>query len=240
MPFSDGEEIILRGLPISKGIGIGFPIFFASTEDPVPDVEIGKKEIDGEIDRYRQALDRSRKDIELLQRLSLKEGPPEIVTILGTHLEMMHDPLLTNVIEERIRDLQRNTESIFHHIIEEYKLRFSTLQDHYFQERVRDIVDVSRRILGHLRPFDKVNLGEIPHNSIILTHELVPSETVEASPSLVSAFVTAAGGITSHAAIIARELGKSCIIGTKIATKVLKDGDVVEVDAQNGIIHIQK
>ena len=48
------------------------------------------------------------------------------------------------------------------------------------------------------------------------------------------------GGITCHAAIISRELGISCIIGTKIATKVLHDGDLVEVDAEQGIIKIIK
>ncbi|MFH1111647.1 MAG: PEP-utilizing enzyme [Patescibacteria group bacterium] len=50
------------------------------------------------------------------------------------------------------------------------------------------------------------------------------------------AIVTDEGGITCHAAIISRELKKPCIIGTKIATKVLKDGDLVEVDAINGIV----
>jgi pyruvate,water dikinase len=55
-----------------------------------------------------------------------------------------------------------------------------------------------------------------------------------------SAFVTDEGGITSHAAIIAREMKKPCIIGTKIATKVLKDGDMVEVNADKGIVKILK
>ncbi|MDO8581672.1 MAG: PEP-utilizing enzyme [bacterium] len=50
------------------------------------------------------------------------------------------------------------------------------------------------------------------------------------------AIVTDAGGILSHAAITARELKKPCVIGTKIATKVFKDGDRVEVDAECGII----
>jgi phosphohistidine swiveling domain-containing protein len=50
------------------------------------------------------------------------------------------------------------------------------------------------------------------------------------------ALVTDEGGITCHAAIISRELKIPCIIGTKIATKVLKDGDLVEVDANNGIV----
>lgn len=51
-----------------------------------------------------------------------------------------------------------------------------------------------------------------------------------------AAIITDEGGITCHAAIVSRELGKPCIIGTKIATKVLKDGDLVEVDADKGIV----
>ena len=54
------------------------------------------------------------------------------------------------------------------------------------------------------------------------------------------AFVTDEGGITCHAAIVARELKKPCIIGTKIATRVLKDGDMVEVDADKGMVKILK
>ena len=52
------------------------------------------------------------------------------------------------------------------------------------------------------------------------------------------AVVTDEGGITSHAAIISREMGIPCIIGTKYATKILHDGDLVEVDANKGIVKI--
>lgn len=55
-----------------------------------------------------------------------------------------------------------------------------------------------------------------------------------------AAFITDVGGITSHAAIVARELRKPCIVGTKIATQVLKDGDLVEVDADKGVVRILK
>lgn len=64
------------------------------------------------------------------------------------------------------------------------------------------------------------------------------------NPSYVSimkkakAIITDDGGITSHAAIISRELRIPCIVGTKIATKVLKDRDMVEVDAYKGIVRI--
>jgi phosphohistidine swiveling domain-containing protein len=56
----------------------------------------------------------------------------------------------------------------------------------------------------------------------------------------ISAIVTDEGGILCHASIISRELKKPCIIGTKDATKILKDGDMVEVDAENGIVRIIK
>jgi len=51
-----------------------------------------------------------------------------------------------------------------------------------------------------------------------------------------AAFVTDEGGITCHAAIISRELGKPCVINTKRATSVFKDGDLLEVDATNGVV----
>ena len=51
-----------------------------------------------------------------------------------------------------------------------------------------------------------------------------------------AAFVTDEGSITSHSSIIAREINKPCVVGTKIATKIFKDGDLIEVDANKGIV----
>lgn len=67
-----------------------------------------------------------------------------------------------------------------------------------------------------------------------------PMTTPDMIPAMkkAAAFVTDEGGITCHAAIIAREMQKPCIIGTKVATKILKDGDMVEVDAESGVVKI--
>ena len=54
------------------------------------------------------------------------------------------------------------------------------------------------------------------------------------------AIVTDAGGMLCHAAIVSRELKKPCVIGTQIATQILHDGDLVEVDAGRGIVKIIK
>ena len=68
-----------------------------------------------------------------------------------------------------------------------------------------------------------------------MTH---PDVTLALKKSL--AIVTDEGGLLCHAANIAREFGIISLIGTKIATKVLKDGDLVEVDANKGIVKIIK
>ncbi|MFH1111650.1 MAG: PEP-utilizing enzyme [Patescibacteria group bacterium] len=87
------------------------------------------------------------------------------------------------------------------------------------------------KLLRLIREVSKVRVGDV----------IVSPMT---TPALVSAMkravaiVTDEGGITSHAAVVARELKKPCIIGTKIATKVLKDGNLVEVDANRGIIRL--
>lgn len=78
-------------------------------------------------------------------------------------------------------------------------------------------------------------------------HKIKPKEiliSISTSPQLLpamkkaSAFVTEMGGITSHAAIVSRELKKPCIVGVKSITSILKDGDLIEVDANKGLIKI--
>jgi len=55
-----------------------------------------------------------------------------------------------------------------------------------------------------------------------------------------SAIITDVGGYTSHAAVTSRELRKLCITNTRVATQILKDGDLVEIDADKGVVKILK
>ena len=78
------------------------------------------------------------------------------------------------------------------------------------------------------------DLDKVKKGDVLVTHMTSPRYMSAITKSC--AIVTDEGGLTSHAAIIARELRKPCVVGTKIATKVLKDGDLVKVDANKGII----
>jgi len=89
------------------------------------------------------------------------------------------------------------------------------------------------KIVNEKSDIEKVNKGDVLV-SIATNPELIVAMKKAA------AFVTDRGGITCHAAIMSRELKIPCIIGTGIATSVLKDNDEVEVDANNGIIKVLK
>jgi phosphohistidine swiveling domain-containing protein len=95
------------------------------------------------------------------------------------------------------------------------------------------IVKGIARVVEESKYISKMNKGEI-----LVANETTPDYVV--GMKIAGAIITNQGGITSHAAITSREMGIPCIIGTKIATKVLKDGDLVEVDAERGIVKIIK
>ncbi len=85
------------------------------------------------------------------------------------------------------------------------------------------------KILLTAKEWAKMNQGDI------LVAPMTSPEFIVAMRKA-AAIITDEGGLTSHAAIVSRELGVPCIVGTKIGTKVFKDGDSVEVDADYGIV----
>ena len=120
--------------------------------------------------------------------------------------------------------------SKFAHLIQEIDKNITEIRGNIaFKGKVRGTAKIVSAI-GDMKKFEK---GDI----------LV---SIQSSPALMpalikcSAIVTDEGGIMCHAAIISRELKVPCIIGTKIATKVLKDGDLVEVKGNHGLVIIRE
>ena len=89
------------------------------------------------------------------------------------------------------------------------------------------------KIVFGIKDLNKVKRGDVM--VAITTHpDFVPAM------HRAIAIITDEGGLTSHAAIVSREMGVPCIVGTKVATKILKDGDVVKVDANSGVMTVIK
>ncbi len=201
------KEVFLKGSPISKGIAIGNTFFFNLLEDSIPEYHIHDYEVKKEIARYRKAVESTRKEIQGLQRKLKNEKILEGASILDASLQMLGDPLLTTYIESQIERDRRNVESIFNLTINEYQQKFQSMNDPYIKERFKDIQDLSKRIMAHLRKTVKLSLTDLPPNSIVFSKELSAAEIAEADIHHVAGLVTEQGGATSHAAIVAKARG---------------------------------
>lgn len=228
----ESDEFHLHGSPVSEGIAIGEPYFLSSGKEEIPEFPIDLDQIEKEVARYRRALFLSREDLQELQRKLEGEGADEALSIIAAHIQMLDDPMITTNMEAKIRQMRRNTESVFHGVIEEYKKRFSAVRDSFFQQRLIDVIDLSLRILGHLRPQRKDAFEEAPPNAVVFAKEITPTAT--AAASRIAAFVTERGGGHSHAALIARSKGIPFVASIDLELLQSAQGKQVIVDGLTG------
>ncbi len=157
--------------------------------------------------------------------------------------------LLEEVREDKIPSLKECQQRFHHFVVDSAGYHTIEAIEEYVQHRpvklVVNTVDTSQMLSGQIASPGKVKgkvkllrrnneIADVKEGDIIVS----PMTTPTFMPALqkATAFVTDEGGLVCHAAIVARELKKPCIVGTKIATQILKDGDFVEVDAEKGIV----
>jgi len=100
---------------------------------------------------------------------------------------------------------------------------------------VKGRVAFKGKVIGTVKVINKIREADDLKEGEILVTSMTDPRYVPAMKRA-AAIVTDEGGITCHAAIVSRELKIPCVIGTKEATQIFKDGDKVEVDANNGIV----
>lgn len=139
------------------------------------------------------------------------------IGIIGTNMGVI------NIPSEKIKEIEEIIEGIN---ITDKNIIHGTVAS-------RGIVRGKVKIIKTEKDLNKIKSGEILVCSMTRP-ELMPAV------KKAKAIITDEGGLTCHAAIVSRELEIPCIIGTKIATKILKDGNLVEVDAERGLVKIIK
>lgn len=156
--------------------------------------------------------------------------PEELVQLLDTGVSVSH-----TMVEERERGY-----GLFNTVVtgQELKRLTAILVDKVESANVIKGTVASKGtaegfVTVILSPMD---MKKMQTGNILVAHETTPD--LVSAMSLASAIITDVGGLTSHAAIVSREMKKPCIIGTMIGTKILKDGDRVEVDAERGVVTI--
>ncbi len=222
-------EIHLEGNALSRGIAIGCPLFVDGKDVEIAEIAIDPSAIHDEVERYRQALASSRRDLTAL-KLSLEvEGIKDGVQVLDAHVQLTEDPLLNAQVEEEIVKVCKNAEFVLAGVMKGFRKKFSKMQDPFFQQRFEIVQDIYKRVHDHLTKSKQCCLLEIPEDSIVFAESITPSSAAEAR---VAAFVTQYGGAMSHMAIVAKAKGIpyvanidfSKVDSLKSATTVIVDG----------------
>ena len=232
------HEIVYRGIVASPGIVIGRAYLLDRRKVVVAGRRIDDINVKEEVARFKQAVDRSKSQLEELKKRFSKGLGKSHLYILDTHIMLLEDKMLIDGTVKRIRESQLNAEGALTETIAAIGLKYDTIEDDYLRERKHDVEQVGERILRNLVGHKQESLADIKDEAGIIAHDLAPSDTLMMRKDKILGFATDAGSRTSHTAILARSLGIPATVGLENITAAVKTGDVVILDGIHGVVII--
>ncbi|MCK5735595.1 MAG: phosphoenolpyruvate--protein phosphotransferase [Spirochaetaceae bacterium] len=224
-----------RGIPASPGIAIHHAFAHYADTIPLPQYLLHESEIDNEWSRYQTAVERASEEIRNLKK-SLGHSVSGQHQILDAQLLMLQDPEMSDQIKKTLPETLHNVEWVLTDYIERVVNQLESSGDEYLAERSLDIMDVSRRITNQLLYRERLSLARIDRVVILVSPNLLPSETIMLDPEKVRGIALDAGGKTSHTAILARSLGIPAVLGLRQITRNIKPDDLIIIDGDLGIV----
>lgn len=229
---------IKKGIGVSSGIVVCRALLLSDDDLRIGRRAIAASEIEAERQRLTDALTISREDIRVLRNQTARDFGQETGAIFDFHLGLLDDPSLLETFYHGIEKNRFTAEYAVSRSLREYSKQFLLQKDVYFRERVKDIYDIERRILGKLLGKDRVRLSDITEPAAIIAHDLTPSQTASLDRSKIRGIAIDAGGRTSHTAIIANSMGIPAVVGLDNITAEISSGDTVIINGHAGIVII--
>lgn len=228
-------ERLLKGIAASSGIAMGRVCVHTDVLGYVSEKAIREEEIPSEIDRLKESASLVRRRLGTDRSRVLQEANKNDADIFSTQISLLEDSVFLNGVRSCIAEQRVNAQTAMIQELDRYKAIFSRIEDPYLRERIVDLRDIGRRLVEVLAgpgdfdcPFDE--------SVVVAALELTPSDTVRFKPGTVLAFVTEQGGRESHAAILARSMGISAVVGVHGLLSRIKKGDFLVVDGNMGIV----
>ncbi len=225
---------ILKGIPAAQGLAHGPVVVVTQKQLDIPVFEVDDPE--KEIDRLLKACDQSQKEIILLKENVSARAVSDEAQIFEAHRMILEDVALLDKAKNAIAK-GNNAEKAWMDSIEFFAQMMENIPDETLSSRAVDIRDVGRRVLGHLLG---VSVGGtiLKAPAVVVGYDLTPSDTVSLDKDLVLGFCTAAGGPTSHTAILAKAFGLPAVVGLGEALLSVTEDTLVLVDGNQGEVTI--
>lgn len=228
---------MLKGIAASDGVAVAKAYLLVQPDLSFETVTV--EDTSAEEARLDAALAASQDELSVIREKAVESLGEEAAAVFDAHLMVLADPEMTGQIKETIRAKQVNAEAALTEVTNMFIAIFEGMDDNpYMQERAADIRDVTKRVLANLLGKKLPNPATIDEESIVVAHDLTPSDTAQLNKKFVKAFVTDIGGRTSHSAIMARTLEIAAVLGTNNITELVKDGDILAVSGITGEVVI--
>ncbi len=225
----------LFGLAASPGIAIGRCWLVDRRRVRTPRRRIGPEEVDAELARIEAALHVSDRQLAEVREKVKQAESAEHTAIIDMHRLMLRDVMLVEEARRLVREERVNAEWAVKRAIRKIKGAFAGVADEYFKERRADVDYVGERIIKNLMGEAPDVVEPPPEGSVVVARDLSPADTaLLLHDRKVAGFVTDAGALTSHTAIVARALEIPAVVGVGRATALADRGDWIVVDGGRG------
>jgi phosphotransferase system enzyme I (PtsI) len=182
------------GIGVSAGVAIGGAYLFRQETSVVPQRTITSEQVEAEYARFVEALYASREQVLSVRERVAREIGEEQARIFDFQIHIINDTHLAGEVKEQLASRLQNVEVVFTEAIERYIHLLSDIDDELFRERRTDIRDVRDRILTNLAERRPRGMGELPFASVIVAHDIAPSDAAMMERGKVLAFATDLGG----------------------------------------------
>jgi phosphotransferase system enzyme I (PtsI) len=229
----------MHGVGVSSGIAIGHAHLVSHALLEVAHYVVPAHLVEAEVQRFTEAIEAVRTDLENIRRQLPANAPAELGSFVGTHLMILADKSLSEAPIDIIREEQCNAEWALKQQMDDLVEQFDEIEDEYLRERKFDVVQVVERVikvlLGHP---SQVVLEKQESGMILVAHDLSPADAIQFKQHQFAAFITDVGGATSHTAILARSLNIPSIVALHRARDLIRDGEMIIVDGNQGVVII--
>ncbi|HVO01700.1 MAG TPA: phosphoenolpyruvate--protein phosphotransferase [Candidatus Cybelea sp.] len=236
------KEIVLSGLGVSAGIAIGEAHVVEIGAVQIPEYDIAEGEIEAELARFAEALEKSNRQLKKLKTKSAElhgAAAEELGFLLEAHMQMLSGSRIIRGVEQRIKRDRINAEAAVQAAISAVAEEFEGLDDAYLAARAADVREVGNRLLRNLTKTPYEAFKHLPEGAIVIAEELTPADTALLDPKQVGGFATAIGGAQSHTAIMARSLELPAVLGIPELLTRVRSGDPVVIDGYTGRVVIR-
>ena len=212
----------VKGLGASLGVAIGSSFVYEN------EIDFDKEAILTHVEASKQLIEKF--SSQILDFRS-KERNDE-ADILDAYILILQDP---EIVAQLNQNLDFSVEEVYS-IFTSTASVFESMEDVYFKQRAEDILSVGKHLVFNMQNIErKITLNE---NTILIAEDLTPADTSSMDLSKVNGIILKEGGFTSHAVIVAKNLGIPCVIGVKSLLDNIVDGELMTIDGDTGNIVI--